>query len=157
MSEREIEARPNRLPWPPILYSVGVVTALALNAFWPIETGLPWPWRGVGLAVIGLGLGLDLLSIFTLVRHKTTFRPDQGTTQLVTSGPYAFSRNPIYLGNTIAFAGAALAFDMLWLVIVLPLVTLAVQRLAIEREERHLAKVFGGAWEAYRRRVRRWV
>lgn len=157
MSERAFEDRPNRLPWPPMLYAAGIVGAVLLNALWPLGFGLPWSWRAVGLGVMGLGLGLDLISIFTLVRHKTTFRPDQGTVRLVTSGPYAISRNPIYLGNTIAFAGAALAFDTLWLLFVLPFVTVGVQKLAIEREEKHLSAVFGGTWEAYRRRVRRWV
>lgn len=157
MSEREFETRPNRLPWPPIIYALGILAAVLFNALWPAGFGLPWSWRAIGLGIMGLGLGLDLLSIFTLVRHKTTFRPDQGTAHLVTSGPYALSRNPIYLGNTIAFAGAALAFDALWLLIVLPFVTIAVQKLAIEREEKHLAVVFGGTWEAYRRTVRRWV
>lgn len=157
MSEREFETRPNRLPWPPMLYVLGVLAAVLLNALWPLGFGLPWSWRAIGLALMGLGLGFDLLSIFTLIRHKTTFRPDQGTVHLVTRGPYAISRNPIYLSNTIAFVGAALAFDALWLLIVLPFVTIAVQKLAIEREEKHLAAVFGGTWEAYRRNVRRWV
>jgi protein-S-isoprenylcysteine O-methyltransferase Ste14 len=157
MSERGIQDRPNTLPWPPILYAASVVAALGLDWLWPLGFGLVWPWRVVGLAILGLGLGLDLHSIFTLVRHKTTIRPDQGTTRLVTSGPYAVSRNPIYFGNTIAMAGAALAFDLVWLLIAVPFVTLAVQKLAIEREEQHLATVFGGAWEAYRRKVRRWV
>ncbi len=157
MREQSVENRPNRLPWPPMLYGLCVVATVLLNMLWPLGFGLAWSWRAIGLGIMGLGLGLDLLSIFTLVRHKTTFRPDQGTAHLVTTGPYAFSRNPIYLGNTIAFAGAALAFDALWLLIVLPVVTLAVQKLAIEREEKHLAAVFGGTWEAYRRKVRRWV
>jgi protein-S-isoprenylcysteine O-methyltransferase Ste14 len=157
MSERGIQDRPNALPWPPILYAASVIAALGLDWLWPMGFGLVWSWRVVGLAIMGLGLGLDLLAIFTLVRHKTTFRPDQGTTRLVTSGPYAVSRNPIYLGNTIAMAGAALGFDLVWLLIAVPFVTLGVQKLAIEREEQHLAAVFGGTWEAYRRKVRRWV
>jgi protein-S-isoprenylcysteine O-methyltransferase Ste14 len=157
MGDNDFEERPNRLPWPPILYGLGVAAALLLNALWPLGLGLPWSWRAVGLGLMGLGLGLDLLAIFTLVRHRTTFRPNQGTTHLVTSGPYALSRNPIYLGNTIAFAGAALAFDIVWLLVVLPFVTYGVLRLAVEREERHLAATFDGAWETYRRKVRRWI
>jgi protein-S-isoprenylcysteine O-methyltransferase Ste14 len=140
-----------------MIYGTSIFAALGLNWLWPMGFGLPWPWRAVGLGVLGVGLALDLGAIFTLVRHKTTFRPDQGTTRLVTSGPFSISRNPIYLGNTIAMAGASLAFDLAWLLLVIPVVTVAVQKLAIEREEQHLAAVFGGTWEAYRRKVRRWI
>jgi protein-S-isoprenylcysteine O-methyltransferase Ste14 len=157
MQERDLSERPNHLPWPPMLYATAIGAALLANGVWPLGFGLPWPWRGVGLGILGAGLGLDLLAIFTLVRHRTTFRPDRGTSRLVTSGPYAFSRNPIYLGNAIALGGLALVLDTAWLLLSVPVVSAAVQKLAIEREERHLAAVFGGGWEAYRRRVRRWV
>lgn len=157
MEKPDPSERPNRLPWPPMLYALAIVVALAANALLPLGFGLAWPWRVVGIGILGTGLGLDLSAIFTLLRHRTTFRPDRGTKRLVTSGPYALSRNPIYLGNTIALAGLALATDIVWLLAVLPFVTLAVQKLAVEREEQHLATVFGGAWEAYQRRVRRWV
>lgn len=157
MRERDPGERPNRLPWPPVLYAAALVGALGLNAIWPLGFELPWPWRIVGIGILGVGLGLDLSAIFMLLRHRTTFRPDRGTTALVTSGPYAMSRNPIYLGNTIALAGLALATDIVWLLAALPLVTWTIQKLAIEREERHLAAVFGGTWDVYRRRVRRWL
>jgi protein-S-isoprenylcysteine O-methyltransferase Ste14 len=140
-----------------MLYGAAVATSLALHALRPLSFDLPWPWRAAGLGILGVGLGIDLSAIFTLLRHRTTFRPDRGTTTLVTSGPYALSRNPIYLGNTVALAGLSLATDNVWLLVALPLVTIAVQKLAIEREERHLAAVFAGSWEAYRRRVRRWL
>lgn len=157
MQERDLSERPNHLPWPPILYAAAIGAALVAGRVWPLGFGLPWPWQGVGLGILGAGLGLDLLAIFTLVRHRTTFRPDRGTSRLVTSGPYAFSRNPIYLGNALALVGLALVLETVWLLLAVPIVSAAVQKLAIEREERHLAAVFGGAWEAYRRRVRRWV
>lgn len=157
MRDADAEERPNRLPWPPMLYVGSVVAALVIGTFWPLDFGLAWPWRGIGIAILGAGVALDLSAIFTLVRHRTTFRPDRGTTRLVTSGPYAISRNPIYLGNTIALAGLAIAIDNVWILVMVPFVTLAVQKLAIESEERHLAAVFGGSWVAYRRQVRRWV
>lgn len=157
MQNSDQEARPNHLPWPPMLYVAAVVAALVADRIWPLGLGLAWPWRGIGIAILGAGIALDLSAIFTLIRHRTTFRPDRGTTRLVTSGPYALSRNPIYLGNTIALVGLAVAIDNVWVLVMVPFVTLAVQKLAIEREERHLAAVFGGSWEAYRRRVRRWV
>lgn len=151
------ELRPNALPWPPMIYIGAIIAAYLIGWIWPLSFGLPWQARAIGIAALGGGLGFDILALLTLRAHRTTFRPDQAATTLVMSGPYALSRNPIYVGNTVALAGMALAFDQPWLLILLLAVVVAVQKLAIEREEKHLSAVFGGTWEAYRRKVRRWV
>jgi protein-S-isoprenylcysteine O-methyltransferase Ste14 len=76
---------------------------------------------------------------------------------LITTGPYRFSRNPLYLGgNVFIFFGVALLFGspaaLAITALHLPLVDLF-----IRREERQLAVQFGEAWERYRSRVRRWI
>jgi protein-S-isoprenylcysteine O-methyltransferase Ste14 len=76
---------------------------------------------------------------------------------LITSGPYRFSRNPLYLGgNVFVFLGAALLFGspaaVFITIIHLPLVDLF-----IRREERQLERDFGEEWLQYRKRVRRWL
>src|SRR5262245_18718026 len=76
---------------------------------------------------------------------------------LITSGPYRFSRNPLYLGgNVFIFFGAALLFGsptaLFATAIHLPLMDLF-----IRREERQLERVFGPAWQDYKKRVRRWL
>ncbi|MEZ5925435.1 MAG: isoprenylcysteine carboxylmethyltransferase family protein [Hyphomicrobiaceae bacterium] len=149
--------RPNRLPWPPIIYLATILATLVLQAAVPYQIDPAWGWRAAGAGLLAAGIGLDLAAIFTLLHSRTTFRPDRGSAHLVTGGPYAISRNPIYLGNTMALLGVAVALDQPWLVALLPFGTFAVQKLAIEREERHLAAVFGADWDAYRQRVRRWI
>ena len=67
------------------------------------------------------------------------------TTTLVTTGLYRFSRNPIYLGMTLAYLGVTLLADSLVALVVLPLVLIFVRFGVIEREERYLEGKFGQA------------
>ena len=72
---------------------------------------------------------------------------------LITSGPYAFSRNPLYLGgNVFVFLGAAPLAAVLITLIHFPFIDLFVRR-----EEKQLERDFGDDWLQYRRRVRRWL
>ena len=67
MQNSDQEARPNHLPWPPMLYVAAVVAALVADRIWPLGLGLAWPWRGIGIAILGAGIALDLSAIFTLM------------------------------------------------------------------------------------------
>lgn len=149
--------RPNRVPWPPILYAGTIIAAILADQLLPLRSGLDWPPRAAGGVLAAAGIILDLAAILTLKRHRTAVRPDRAAVSLVTSGPYALSRNPIYLGNTLALLGAALLLDLPWLAILVVPATVLVQRLAIEREEAHLAARFGQDWQAHAKRVRRWI
>ncbi len=71
--------------------------------------------------------------------------------------PFSKSRNPIYVANTLLVLGAGLLFGILWLVIAALLAAFATQKLAIEREERHLAARFGPDWRAYAAQTPRWL
>lgn len=107
--------------------------------------------------VIAIGLGLDLWAMATMMRTRTNILPNRAAGRLVTQGPFAISRNPIYLGNTMLMFGIGLAFNVLWL---LPLGICAaalVERLAIRREEAHLALMFGPEWVAYATTTARWL
>ena len=76
---------------------------------------------------------------------------------LITSGPYAFSRNPLYLGgNVFVFLGAALLFGSLAAVLI-TLIHFPFIDLFVRREEKQLERDFGDDWLQYRRRVRRWL
>lgn len=153
----DLATSPNRFPWPPILYLGAVAIGLVLDALVPLGHGGVPVVRAVGFVLLAMGVALHLWTYRAFQRSDTTVMPHRGATHLVTDGPFAWSRNPIYLGNTLALVGAGLAFDVLWLVVLAPLAVLGVTRLAILREERHLALKFGAAWDAYAARVRRWL
>ena len=152
-----IEA-PNRIPWPPILYGLALLVGVGLGKVAPAPAWLDGPVaRGLGGLLLALGLGLDLAAAITMWRRRANILPHRAATALVTSGPFAWSRNPIYLGNTTALCGAGLAFANPWLIGTGLIAAVAVNRLAIVREEAHLARLFGGDWEAYCRRTPRWL
>jgi protein-S-isoprenylcysteine O-methyltransferase Ste14 len=154
--------RPNRIPWPPIIYAGIVVAAIILQYVFPPDVfpsglALPLAVRLIGAAAMVAGIALDVSAMVTMHRHHANIQPHRAATALVTAGPFALSRNPIYLGNTLLIAGAGLAFQALWLVPMAILGAWLVSRLAIRREEAHLAARFGGAWAVYAQRTPRWL
>jgi protein-S-isoprenylcysteine O-methyltransferase Ste14 len=151
---------PNTLPWPPMLY--GGLAAVALGLHWVLP--LPWPdgvirivLAAVGLCLACAAIALDVTSVLAFRRHRTTILPNRGATALITDGPFTRSRNPIYVANTLLVAGAGLLFGILWLVIAGFVAAFLTQKLAIEREERHLAARFGQPWADYAARTPRWL
>ncbi|MCW5942684.1 MAG: isoprenylcysteine carboxylmethyltransferase family protein [Fimbriimonadaceae bacterium] len=139
-----------------------VVFGIGLGVGWCLERCAPLPigFEGrlwVGLALIGLGLVPSLVAVADLMRAKTAVLPHHRTTALRTSGVYAITRNPIYLGMAVAYGGAGLSLGSSWALGALVPVIAVMNRWVIAREERYLARLFGAEYETYRRRVRRWL
>ena len=103
------------------------------------------------------GLLLFVAAISTLVRARTTFLPNRESNTLVVAGPFALSRNPIYVGFMSIYVGIALVTNIAWPILILPLVWIVMRMYIIAREERYLAAKFGDSYVQYRRRVRRWL
>lgn len=158
--QQDYGAKPNDIPWPPLIYTAALLLA------WVLERFDAWKWLdssltavpiGAGVGLFTIGIAIDLWAIFTLRKAGTTMMPNAGAKALVTGGPFRFSRNPIYLGNTIALAGFALAVRWGWLLFLIPVTVTAVTWLAISREEAHLDRRFGDEWREYAKKVRRWL
>jgi protein-S-isoprenylcysteine O-methyltransferase Ste14 len=137
----DVTARPNSLPWPPIIFLAAIAVSVFLNAFYP----LPWfaqPLSGIlsaiGWLMIAAFVALNISAIRVMRRAGTTVRPDRGTDHLVTEGPFSFTRNPLYLAGTKLVLGIGLVSWIVWFLLLAVLAAFAVQKLAIEREERHL-------------------
>jgi protein-S-isoprenylcysteine O-methyltransferase Ste14 len=150
--------RPSDKPWPPIIY------AAALLGAWFLESWLPLPalpenllvrWFGALLFLCGLGLGL--LGLMALRAAGTTFDPTGPANALATHGPFARSRNPLYLAALVAFLGLGLALRSTWLLVAVPTVAVALIKLAIEPEEAYLERRFGEPYRRYKAHVRRWI
>lgn len=153
------DERPSAFPWPPVIFVAAIALAVVLHYLWP----LPWFGRPFAdfLFAIGIVLGVAALAIFAAAagamrRAGTTLAPHRGSAHLVTSGPFAFSRNPIYLADAMIMIAAGLAFGIVWFFVLAIVAALATQKLAIEGEERHLAHRFGKRYRDYQKRVRRW-
>lgn len=125
---------------------------------------LPFGWRGTALMSLLAGGGLILFGVaigFTGIRNfaraATPFHSYQPVRALVTSGIHAWSRNPIYIGMLLVYAGIGLAARSPWvLILVLPL-AITVRHVIVRREEKYLERHFGDAYRDYKARVRRWL
>ncbi len=90
-------------------------------------------------------------------RLGTNIPPSQPTTLIATTGPYRRTRNPMYLGMALIYAGLAIGFDGPIAFALLPLVLIAVQTHVIAREERYLEAKFRDDYRCYKAEVRRWL
>ena len=113
--------------------------------------------RGLAFALVIGGLLLDGIAAGTFRRLGTPPEPWKPTTALATGGLYKYSRNPIYVGFAITYAGFALAMDSPIALALLVPCLIVVDRFVIQREERYLMTKFGAQYEAYKGKVRRWL
>ena len=142
---------------PPLIYIVLFGLGGALQWLMPFSFLPIGPARIAALILVGCGLILAAWSAGLFRRAHTNLVPVKPTTALVKSGPYRLTRNPIYLGFLCIYIAAALWFSVIWALILVPPVVLAVQRLAISKEERYLEQKFGDAYRQYCAQVRRWI
>lgn len=140
---------------PPVWLVGAIALAFAQARVVPL---LPPPdlLRWLGLALVAAGMLLFVAATVEFRRHRTSIIPRERPSALLTSGPYDFSRNPIYLADTLFLAGLILRWDLaaLWLV---PAFMGLIARRFIAAEEAGCAAAFGPAWTAYAARVRRWL
>jgi len=154
------DERPNSFPWPPVILLCSLIGGVLLGFLVPMQFAAGASAdivQGLGIFTILAGVALLGLSMVELRKHKTTVHPNHGAMRLVTSGPFAISRNPIYLGNVVLLIGLGLLLVNPWMFLAAIVCGYLVQVLAIVREEAHLEHKFGKAWRDYRKRVRRWI
>lgn len=149
--------KPATLLPPPLVYA----SVLALS--WWLDRSIPLPFdpgrtgqRLIPL-LISAGLGITLWAAVEIWRHQTTVNPYRAASSLVTTGPFRWSRNPIYSADWLMYAGVALWLRTWWAVALAPLAWFAIRYFVIAHEETHLEAKFGDAYRNYKARVRRWI
>lgn len=149
--------RPGVAAPPPLIYLGAIIGGAVLERLWRwrIPTGRWGMVLGALLIVAAVVLVASALREFN--RAETSPKPHKPTRAIVSSGPFRFTRNPIYVSFTLVQLGIALLAQSGWiLALVVP--ALAFMRVGvIAREERYLERKFGEEYVGYRRRVRRWV
>ncbi|HVO20381.1 MAG TPA: isoprenylcysteine carboxylmethyltransferase family protein [Anaeromyxobacter sp.] len=145
------------MPGPPklLLLAIGAMVVLALLL--PGPAALPPAFRLLALIPLGAGIALNLLSDRAFRLAGTTVKPFLPSTALVTDGVFRLTRNPMYLGFVLLLVGLWLALSALTPGLVVVLFAVLIDRYFIEPEEEKLSWTFGGAYQAYRDRVRRWI
>ncbi len=148
------------IPWPPLIYMAAIAGAVALGML------LPLPWIAGPLSDILLAVGwlvilavatLWVTSVRTMTRAKTTLNPTGEPSHLVTTGPFAITRNPLYLANTLLMIGVGLISGMLWFILLAFIAAFVTQKVSIEFEEKILSTKFGKKYKDYAKKVRRWI
>jgi len=142
---------------PPVLYAGALLAGGLLQWLWPLPVHGAPGIRLIGIALIGGGAALAIAGARELGRNDTAIDPRRPTTRLVTTGPYRYTRHPLYLSLTLIQAGIALALNALWILLALVPTLAVMSRGVIDREERYMERKFGDEYVRYRRRVRRWL
>lgn len=156
----DTQVRTGKVPWPPLVYLVALVAGIGLHALYPL------PWLHGLLAELLFAIGwiallacaaLWITAIRAMKAAQTTINPNGVPEKLLTGGPFAVSRNPLYLANTLLLIAIGLIVGSIWFILAALLAGFATRKLAIEREEKIMAQKFGKKYRDYAKRVRRWI
>jgi protein-S-isoprenylcysteine O-methyltransferase Ste14 len=143
---------------PPLLFLAAILIGAVLDRLLPLPVPDfdPVHWIVGGLLML-MGLALAVAGIRNFTQAGTPVRTIKPTIALVTTGIHGWSRNPIYLGLFLLYAGIGVAAQSPWiLILVLPL-ALVIRYGVVAREEAYLERRFGDAYRDYKARVRRWL
>jgi protein-S-isoprenylcysteine O-methyltransferase Ste14 len=145
---------------PPFLFVIAFLAGVAIDR-WIAPLSLAGarsrPLIAAGWLMLLAGLAVTLWGLATFRMARTAIIPNRPARTIVASGPYRFSRNPMYVGVTALYVGLALLVNDAWPLLLLPLVLAALYTFVIRREERYLSSAFGTEYQEYCRRVRRWL
>jgi protein-S-isoprenylcysteine O-methyltransferase Ste14 len=151
--------RPDVAVFPPVIPLATLLLACVLQ--WLVPLGwiadLDTPVRvGIGLVIALAGLVTTSAGRRALVKSGTNVNPSQPTTTLVTDGVFGHTRNPLYVGVSIALCGLALIFDLDWMLLLIIPSCIFLHFAVVKREERYLEQKFGDAYRRYKARVPRY-
>lgn len=124
---------------------------LPVYRYWSVPIGL------LGIVPLVLGIVLNMTSDRAFKKHRTTVKPFEESSALITDFPFSVSRNPMYVGMTLMLLGIALLLGTVSTLVPVLVFPFLMNRLFIREEERMLAATFCGEWEQYRSAVRRWL
>jgi len=147
-----------RIPPPVVALFFGFVMRVASSLVAPVE--VPFGFRlALALAFASLGLVSGISGVVAVRRAKTTLNPTKpaDTSSLVTTGPFRFTRNPMYLSLFLYLLAWAVYLSNLSALLLLPVFVLYINQFQIKPEERILSSLFGAEYAAYKGRVRRWL
>ena len=147
----------NKPVLPPTYLLIAIVIMVALHFIFPTVIIIRMPWNLLGVIPLAVGVILNLIADRDFKKHRTTVKPFEESTVLITTGVYQLSRNPMYLGFELILIGVALLLGSLTPLAVVILFPILMESLFIRAEEQMLARQFGPSWLTYQEEVRRWI
>jgi protein-S-isoprenylcysteine O-methyltransferase Ste14 len=142
---------------PPFVYLSSIVLGLVIHSAWPARFVPPSISTPVGAMLTLLAVGLFVAAVRTFRAAGTPVPGNRPTTAIVRTGPYRFSRNPIYLAFSLFQLGLSVWLDSLGLLLTLTAAVSLMALVVIPREERYLEARFPVEYSSYRAAVRRWL
>lgn len=146
---------------PPYIFAAVLGAALLLQYLLPtnfLQAYRAQEWQfWVGLIVSISAALLASYGAWEFKRLGTNVPPDKPTLTLVTTGPYRFTRNPMYIGFLALLPGIGLIFSLEWALILWPTLALALHYGVVKREEAYLENKFGAAYREFLSKTRRWL
>ncbi len=156
-STQDNQHGPNVRLHPPIIYAISILSGIWLYKLWPLAMPFAIHGRLYGGIIVVIAVIIAAWSLLNFHRNNTDVRPDKPDSALITSGPYRYTRNPLYIVLSLTQITVAVWLDNLWvLLLVIPSI-IVITRYAIAREERYLEQLFGQDYLDYKKRVRRWL
>ena len=142
---------------PPFLFLFCAVAISLLDHYYPIQELVTRPYNLLGIIPLLLGISMVISTGKRFRKVKTQIHTFKKPKKLVTDGLFQYSRNPIYLGFSIALLGIAFLFGSLSALIPMLLFFLVANFWYIPFEEKNMEMVFGQSYRFYKRKVRRWL
>jgi protein-S-isoprenylcysteine O-methyltransferase Ste14 len=142
---------------PPLWYGLVVFMGILLDRRWPWPVAAGPLSRVVGVLCLAGWMALAFVSIGRFRRSNTSIVPIRAADALVLSGPYHYTRNPMYVSLALLTIACGLFLGTWWLIVLLVPALAVVQQFVILPEERYLRRRFGAEYDAYTHRVRRWL
>jgi protein-S-isoprenylcysteine O-methyltransferase Ste14 len=143
--------------FPPTYFLGSIFLAVVLHWVYPIKYLLVFPEKLIGLVPIIIGVLLNLRADREFKRWKTTVKPFEKSSSLLTEGVFKISRNPMYLGMSAIVLGIFLLLGSLSPLLITIILPILLDRIFICKEEKAMEETFGEQFLEYKKKVRRWL
>lgn len=144
---------------PPVLFMLSFAAASLAERLHPWS--IPWlehrTGLGIGAAMVVIAASFGSWAAYEMWRHHTPIEPGHVPKKLVTTGPFGFTRNPLYVTLALIIVASGFMMQSAWFFLGAGVLVALLDRLVIIREERVIREHFGGEYAAYVARVRRWL
>lgn len=158
MSTKPLKETFERIP-PAVYFFVCLISGWGLGLAWPVPLGFKTVFAqlafGGPLCLAAISIGAWTIHHFR--RRRTSLEPFSTPAELLTSGPFRFSRNPLYVALALTLIAIGVFLDSAWVLASVLVLVFALNHFIIPAEEARLREIFGGQYTAYSDRVRRWI
>ena len=142
---------------PPTHFYTYLIISVLLHYTLPFKQIINYPFNLIAFLFFATGTGLNIWADQLLKKQKTTVKPNEKPTSLIETGAFKISRNPMYLGMAMILLGAGFILGSITSFVGIIFFIAVIEIVFIPQEEKNLHEQFGEKYEAYEKKVRRWI